>query len=310
MGKSIIITESQLTKIIADTVDLKDNLNECTIAGVRLSDGIVLAKNRDRGYTAEMEIVHEVVDNVEIAYWHDVDTDWSEGINEFGIGIVNSSLMVNDDEKEGDKVKAARREKEHNKDKKMSPKHATDGAKIRQVLCQKNLRDAIKVLVSTKGDGSAKFKGVSGESIISDGKEIYVIEHSSVDVPIIKKLKQDKKVVVRTNHGIFHKDLGYQSGPKEESSHSRLNLAKEHLQDAKNDQDVLNLLKKKYKKNPFLNPYRTDNKFHMQTVGQIMMNCDRKTMTVRLDKKHGDLTGVENLLPKGYEPKIKIKIEK
>ena len=309
MGKSIILTESQLKNLVSDVV-VKDSLNECTVAGVRLSDGIVLAKNRDRGYTAEMEMVHELLDDVEIAYWHDVDTDWSEGINEFGIGIVNSSLMVNDDEKESDKIKAAKEEKEHNKDKKMSPKHATDGAKIRQVLCQKNLRDAVKVLISTRGDGSSKFKGVSGESIISDGKDIYIIEHSSADVPIIKKLKGDKKVAVRTNHGIFHKDLGYQSGPKEESSHSRLKLAKEHLQDAKTDQDVLNILKKKYKKNPFLNPYRTDNKFHMQTVGQIMMNCDKKTITIRLDKKHGEFTGMENLLPKDYEPKIKIKIEK
>ena len=54
----------------------KDLLNECTVAGVRLNDGIVLAKNRDRGYTAEMEIVHEIVDNVEILYWHDIETDW------------------------------------------------------------------------------------------------------------------------------------------------------------------------------------------------------------------------------------------
>ena len=48
----------------------------------------------------------------------------------------------------------------------------------------------------------------------------------------------------------------------------------------------------------------------MQTVGQIMMNCDKKEITIRLDKKHGEYTGMENLLPKGYEPKIKIHIEK
>ena len=304
-----MLTESQLKTLIGDVVE-KDTLNECTVAGVRLKDGIILAKNRDRGYTAEMEMVHELLDDVEIAYWHDIDTDWSEGINEFGIGIVNSSLMVNDDEKESDKIKAAKEEKEHNKYKKMSPKHATDGAKIRQVLCQKNLRDAVKVLISTRGDGSSKFKGVSGESIISDGKEIYIIEHSSVDVPVIKKLKGDRKVAVRTNHGIYHKDLGYQNGPKKVSSDSRLELAKKNLKNAKTDQDVLDILKKKYKKDPMLNPYRTDNKFHMQTVGQIMMNCDKKTITIRLDKKHGEFTGMEKLLPKGYEPKIKIKIEK
>ena len=282
-------------------------LKECVVAGVRLGDGIVLAKNRDRGYDARMEIIHEVVDNVEMVYWHDVDTDWSEGMNEFGIGIVNSSLMVNDDEKETDKVEKKREDPD--KDKYKGPQHATDGAKIRQVLTQKNVRDAVKVLISTKGDGSSEFKGVSGESIVSDGKDIYVIEHSSVDTPIIRKLKGDKKVVVRTNHGIYHKHLGYQSGPKEESSHSRLELAKDNLQNAKTDQDVIDLMKKQYKDDPFLNPYRTDNKFKMQTVGQIMMNCDTKTVTVRMDDEHGKLETVENLLPKGYEPKIKIKIE-
>ena len=30
----------------------------------------------------------------------DVDTDWSEGMNEFGIGLVNSALFVKRDEKE------------------------------------------------------------------------------------------------------------------------------------------------------------------------------------------------------------------
>ena len=90
----------------------KERLLECVVAGVRLGDGIVLAKNRDRGYDAKMEIVHEVVDNVEMVYWHDIDTDWSEGMNEFGIGIVNSSLMVGDDEKETDKVEKKREENE------------------------------------------------------------------------------------------------------------------------------------------------------------------------------------------------------
>lgn len=309
MSKKILISESQLKTLIDDVV-MYNSLNECTVAGIRLDDGVVLAKNRDRGYTAEMEMVHEILDDVEIAYWHDVDTDWSEGMNEFGIGIVNSSLMVNDDEKESDKVKAAKDEKEANLDKKKNPRHASDGAKIRKALLQKNIRDCIKILISTKGDGSAKVKGVTGQSIVSDGKEIYVIEHSSIDVPIIKKLKDNKKIIVRTNHGIYHKDLGYQSGPKKVSSHTRMELAKEHLKDAKTDQDVIELMKKKYKKNPFLNPYRTDNKFHMQTVGQIMMNCNKKEITIRLDEKHGEYAGMEKLLPKGYEPKIKINIEK
>ena len=78
-------------------------ITECVVVGIRLEDGVVLAKNRDRGYKANVEIIQKLVDGVEVVYWRDVDTDWSEGMNEFGIGIVNSSLMVKQDEKEGKK---------------------------------------------------------------------------------------------------------------------------------------------------------------------------------------------------------------
>ena len=54
-----------------------DLIKECTIAAVRIDDGVILAKNRDRGYKANVEVVHEIVDGVEILYWRDVDTDWS-----------------------------------------------------------------------------------------------------------------------------------------------------------------------------------------------------------------------------------------
>ena len=56
------------------------------------------------GYKARVEVIHEIVEGVEMLYWRDIDTDWSEGMNEYGIGIVNSSLLVREDEKEGDKV--------------------------------------------------------------------------------------------------------------------------------------------------------------------------------------------------------------
>jgi hypothetical protein len=99
-----------LLKENLNNIFLKENmLTECTIAAVRLDDGVIIAKNRDRGYVAKMNIIHEIIDGVEVAYWHDVDTDWSEGINEFGIGIVNSSLLVAQDEKESDKVKQSKK---------------------------------------------------------------------------------------------------------------------------------------------------------------------------------------------------------
>ena len=144
-------------------------LNECTVAGVRLDDGVVLAKNRDRGYIAKMDVVHELIDGVEVVYWHDLDTDWSEGMNEYGIGVVNSSLMVRQDEKESKHI-----EKEQKIVGKKSPKFAEDGPKIRKVLAKKNIRNAVKTLITAIGT-KGKVKGVTGESIISDNNNICLL---------------------------------------------------------------------------------------------------------------------------------------
>ena len=80
-------------------------IDECVIAKLSVGGKSILAKNRDRGYQAQVEVIHELLDGVEVVYLHDKLTDWSEGLNEFGIGIANSSLSVAFDEKEGDLAK-------------------------------------------------------------------------------------------------------------------------------------------------------------------------------------------------------------
>lgn len=280
-----------------------DLIKECTIAAVRLGDGVVLAKNRDRGYKAKIEVVHEIVDGVEILYWRDVDTDWSEGMNEYSIGIVNSSLLVNQDEKEGKEV-----QKKRSNDVTETKIKSYDGKKIRKALSHKTLPQVIKSIIGFSGKDK-KNVGLKGETFVSDSNSVYVIELTSKHSPIIKKLKKEIKVLVRTNHGIYHKNVGYTKGEKKKSSHMRLELAKKHLKDVKTDSEVIDRLKEKYDKNPFLNPYRTKNMYNMQTTGQIMLNFDKKEVTVRMDNEMGEFLGIVNKLPKGYTPKIKIRIE-
>jgi hypothetical protein len=279
-------------------------LQECTIAAVRMNDGIVLAKNRDRGYKSKMEVIHEIVDDVEMVYWRDIDTDWSEGMNEYGIGIVNSALWTGRDEKEGKEV-LKKREKKHDKTEKSVP--SKDGQKIRHALTKKDMKTVVKSLIEFTGTKS-KF-GLRGQTFVSNGKDIYCVELTSKHTPTIKKLKSDIKVLVRTNHGIVNKSAGYTQGEKMKSSHTRLNLAKKHLKDAKTPMDVINKLKEKYKDDPFLNPYRTKNMYNMQTTGQIMMDLDKKLVVVRMDNEMGEFEGIVNKLPKDYTPKIKIRIE-
>jgi hypothetical protein len=40
-----------------------------------------------------------------------------------------------------------------------------------------------------------------------------------------------------------------------------------------------------------------------------MMNLDKKLVVVRMDNEMGEFVGINNKLPKGYTPKIKIRIE-
>lgn len=52
----------------------------------------ILIKNRDTKHMPNIQIIHEIINNIEIVYMHDILTDWIEGINEYGFSIINSSL--------------------------------------------------------------------------------------------------------------------------------------------------------------------------------------------------------------------------
>ena len=303
--KEIILEQLELYK-----ESKLDIIEECTIAAVRLDDGVVLAKNRDRGYVAKMQVVHEIVDGVEMVYWRDIDTDWSEGMNEYGFGIVNSSLLVRQDEKEGDKVnkKQSKGDEKLSNDATEKKVNASDGAKLRKALTYTKMRDIIKSIISYDG-GDKKKVGVKGETFVASPRNIFVIEMTSKDSPIIHKFGKNEKVDVRTNHGISHEHAGYTHGIKKKSSHMRMKYAKEHLKDVTTDQEVIDRMKEQYDKNKFFNPYRMKNQYNMSTVGQIMMNLEKKEITVRMDNEMGKFEGIDNRLPKNYTPKIKIKIE-
>lgn len=300
----IIITEEQLKFLKSIEYNELTSLNECVIAAVRLDDATILAKNRDRGYIADIELVHEIIDDTEVLYWHDKKTDWSEGINEYKIGIVNSTLSVASDEKEGtEKDKSS----DKNGDKGKIKKPSYDGMKIRKALSFKTPKEVIKSIISYSGKDK-KDVGVKGETIIGTPNNIYVIENTSKHTPIITKIKDDTKIVVRTNHGIYHKGAGFTSGEKAKSSHTRYELAKTHLRDAKTEEDVMKILQKQYKRNPIMNPYRKDNKMKMHTTGQIIMNLDELHVIIKIDEKYGEFDGYVNLLPDGYKSKIKFTI--
>jgi len=72
----------------------------CIIVYKKINDKIILFKNRDRNYNPKIQIVHEIINGVEIVYIEDLDTKWCEGLNQYGFAIINSSLDFKYDERQ------------------------------------------------------------------------------------------------------------------------------------------------------------------------------------------------------------------
>jgi len=65
----------------------------CVIYYIDINGQLILAKNRDRPYKPEIEIIHEIVNGLEVVYMKDKNHGWIEGMNEMGSGMVNSTLI-------------------------------------------------------------------------------------------------------------------------------------------------------------------------------------------------------------------------
>lgn len=265
-------------------------LEECIIVATKNKDGdIVLAKNRDRMYDPKFKVVHMIKKGVEIAFWYDEDTGWAEGLNEFGIGLVNTALMVDFDEKEKKIAKKTGQKSE-------------DGERIIAALGEKTVEDALEVAIKHN-------TGIKGHTFISDAKgNAYKIEATKNHKHIEKKINTDK-VTVRTNHGLDHPDAGYTKGKDRKSSELRMKHTEELVSPKKHtDEEILDILKtQKFEKHSPLNMRRDTKK--MSTTSQIALNLTKRILTVHALKGKSNFTGIDNKLPKGYKPKIKIKVK-
>ncbi len=87
-------------------------IRECIIIGGEDASGHVLGKTRDRNYRPNLEVVRDLTeDGIEVVYIHDLDTNYLEGMNSEGIGIVNAALLVSEDEAAADKFWSRRKKK-------------------------------------------------------------------------------------------------------------------------------------------------------------------------------------------------------
>ena len=284
------------------------NLEECVIAHKVIDGNVILAKNRDRAYDVKLTVVRELINKIEVVYIHDEDTDWSEGMNEFGIGIINSTLQGEYDEKEKKVIKT-------------TGKPSKDGFKMRTALGYKKLSKVVKSIISFTGLStganakSGEATGLNGHTFVATPNCSFAIETTSTSTPVIRKLSHDKSHT-RTNHGRVNKDAGYSTGANAKSSKSRESISLSVVSNARSKEDLLKGLSTYQTSDVRDNPYRNKNMINnptgadvLSTTGQLLMDLTDKTMTVRMDKTKSEYLGMDDRTPPGYKHKIDVNVE-
>jgi hypothetical protein len=266
-------------------------LSECVSVSLSIQDKVIIAKNRDRTYYPRIKIVREIINGLECVYMYDDDTDYSEGMNEAGIGIINTTLQGKTDENEG----------VHAQDRKgRLQKLNEDGYKIRTALGYTDIHKVARILDLFN-------RGLGGHTIIGYPSGFISIEKVSFGKPIID-VHSINDVIVRANHGIGYPDQGYQVGRDRESSLSRVFYATKEARKADSPDDLLRRLRLHHVDVPgYLEPYRTN--YKVWTSSQIMLNLTDLIFTFVVDE-NVDFVGIENRLPTNYVPKIHIDVQK
>src|SRR5574343_259761 len=120
-------------------------------------------KKIKRKYNYTINICQNKYHGVEKLYIEDSVTLYAEGLNEYGVCILNAALNVTDDEG------AARLARNHERQEAIE-KHRykdPDGIKIRNALNYQTPRDAAKALIADK---------MIGHTLIFNSKECYLLE--------------------------------------------------------------------------------------------------------------------------------------
>jgi len=264
----------------------------CVILYYFLNNDVILAKNRDRNYKPKIKIVHELYNGIEVVYMYDYATKWIEGLNEFGFGIINSSLEVDYDE---------------------NPLSSNIMDVKEKIKSQNKYLDTISQSSFNKFQSKvfdpSYYKDVSlqGHTIIANPYYGVIMESNTKNDPVIMLLDN---TTIRANHGINMKNTGYIEGIPYLSSVFRQKIIESEFKkyNCQCYNDVFNLMNKNYYDlNNDLHPYR-NNSHYFFTTSQLILNLTKKEFIFNYDKMFCNFVGIENKLPSNYKPKIKIKI--
>tara|TARA_B100001250_G_C19690722_1_gene740161 strand:- start:432 stop:1109 length:678 start_codon:yes stop_codon:yes gene_type:complete len=220
---------------------------------------------------------------------YDHRTQFVEGMNEYGVGILNATLLNEDDAVERPGY------------------NSRQGKLIYGALCCKSLDEAIGYLSSRNENG------LEGHSLIADPLRAFHVELSEGEDVHITKLDPQDGFDVRTNHGVIYTG-GYSPKDKDHyiSSKLRSATAEVELMDATDDIGVLNILQKQ--NFPHDSNYNVNRmvpgKTGMFTSSQTCMNLSTLTFSFHSWGSHCDFKGLEDKTPSDHEAKITVNISR
>jgi len=261
----------------------------CIIVYLRLKGNTLLIKNRDRNYVPKIQIIHEKVNGVEVAYMRDLDTEWVEGLNEHGFGIVNSSLEVNFDE---NPICSNTVEKKYN---------IKSREKYINTLATKSVNQFQNRIFDPSYYEDIQLQG---HNIIATPYYGLHVESFTGYKPKILLLKEN---IVRTNHGINIKNSGYTHGKPYQSSVYRKRLIEKEIENnnLSSYDDVFNIMNKNYPDIEIdYHTYR-DNPKYFCTTSQMILDLTNRIMIFNYDKDYCKFMGVVNRMGK-IKPRITI----
>ena len=273
-----------------EEIPASGQISECIVAGGCIGNNFVLAKNRDRKYIPTIQIVRKLSKKgIEIVLMYDKRTQYVEGMNQFGIGIINSTLLNEEDSR-------AR-----------SGYNNRQGNIIHRALCCETLDEAVGVIATHSG-------GVEGHTLVSDALRMFHIELTRGKSAHIDQLDPTTGWDARTNHGIRFSNAGYmpRDGHIYMSSNYRKAMTEIELNQADSAKRVLTIMRQQHNDPAsHLNMHRRvpkDAKDHpgFMTTNQLAMDLSDLTFYFHSYNDYCDYQDIVDLTPDDYEPKIKI----
>jgi len=269
-------------------------IEECLIVGGTLGTNFVLAKNRDRKVPPTVVIVRKLSKKgTEMVLMYDKRTKYVEGMNSHGIGIVNSTLLNEEDSRS------------------RSGYNHRQGNIIHRALCCNSIHEAIGIISTHSG-------GLEGHTIVSDPLRMFHIELMHGKQAKVSQLDPTTGWDARTNHGIHFSEAGYmpRDGKIYLSSNYRKSMAEVELHGAESEQDIMRIMRQQHNDpSSHMNMHRRVPKEAEEhggfiTTSQIVMNLTDLHFFFHSYNDHCDFHDIEDLTPDDYEPKIKITLSK